>query len=75
MLRSIFAITALIVTAHLLDSPALALRVDGLGDADWHRALRVAGFLPVWMAIGAALALHRCTALFIDIDKADTAAL
>lgn len=59
MLRSIFAITALIVTAHLLDSPALALRVDGLGDADWHRALRVAGFLPVWMAIGAALALHR----------------
>ena len=58
MRRSVFILTALLLIAHLLDSPALALRVDGLREADWHRALRVAGFLPVWMAIGLALARH-----------------
>lgn len=59
MLRLLLAITALLLAAHLLDGPALSLRVDGLGGSDGHRALRVAGFLPVWMAIGAALARHR----------------
>ena len=59
MLRTLVAITVLLTIAHLLDGPALVLRVDGLGSSDGHRALRVAGFLPVWMAIGAALALHQ----------------
>ena len=59
MFRRLVAITVLLIIAHLLDGPALALRIDGLGGADGHRALRIAGFLPVWMAIGAALSLHR----------------
>ncbi len=58
MLPRLLAIAALIAAAHLLDAPALSLRTDGLGSSDGHRALRVAGFLPVWIAIGAALALH-----------------
>ncbi|MFT5685606.1 MAG: membrane-associated phospholipid phosphatase [Myxococcota bacterium] len=58
MLRSLLAITAIIIAAHLLDAPALGLRTPGLNSADGHRALRVAGFLPVWIAIGTALALH-----------------
>jgi len=59
MLRSLLTIVALVVTAHLLDGPALGLQTAGLSGADWHRALRVAGFLPVWIAIGAALSLHQ----------------
>ncbi|MDG1479323.1 MAG: phosphatase PAP2 family protein [Myxococcota bacterium] len=58
MFPRLLAVAALIAAAHLLDAPALSTRTDGLSSSDGHRALRVAGFLPVWMAIGTALALH-----------------
>ena len=59
MRNRLLFLVALIGLAHLLDGPALAVRTPGLTGADWHRTLRIAGFLPVWMAIGGALALHQ----------------
>lgn len=53
------AAAAAILVAHLLDPLAFRyLRVDGIYNADWGRMLRVMGFVPLWMAAAAALALH-----------------
>jgi membrane-associated phospholipid phosphatase len=57
-IKPLLTFLILITLAHLLDAPALALRTPGLSETDGHRALRVAGFLPVWIALGTALALH-----------------
>lgn len=50
---------ALFVCASALDPLAYrALRHPPSRHEDWYRVLRVAGYLPVWFAIGVALALH-----------------
>jgi membrane-associated phospholipid phosphatase len=50
---------AAIVGAHLLDPIAFRhLRLDQVNDQDWGRMLRVMGFVPLWLAAAAALALH-----------------
>ncbi len=58
MLRPLLIIALSIAGAHLADAPAWRLLHSGDAAAhDWHRLLRVCGFLPTWLAIGAALAL------------------
>jgi membrane-associated phospholipid phosphatase len=55
-------IAAAVVVAHLLDPIAFRyLRIDNVYGEDWGRMLRVMGFLPLWMAAGAALMLHERT--------------
>lgn len=53
-----------IIVAHLLDPIAFRyLRVDNVYGEDWGRMLRVMGFVPLWLAGGAALMLHERTPL------------
>jgi membrane-associated phospholipid phosphatase len=53
-----------IVLAHVLDPVAFTyLRVDNVYGEDWGRMLRVMGFVPLWIAAGAALMLHERTPL------------
>ena len=48
-----------IVLAHLLDPVAFRyLRIDDVYGEDWGRMLRVMGFVPLWIAGGAALMLE-----------------
>lgn len=48
-----------IILAHVLDPWAFrALRMEGVYSGDLGRLLRVQGFLPTWIAVGLALALH-----------------
>lgn len=56
----IFAAFAIaIILAHVLDPWAYhALRVEGIYSGDLGRLLRVQGFLPTWIVVGLALALH-----------------
>jgi membrane-associated phospholipid phosphatase len=55
---------AAIVLAHLLDPLAFRyLRVEDVYGSDLGRMLRVMGFVPLWLAAGAALALHDGTRL------------
>jgi membrane-associated phospholipid phosphatase len=56
----VFALMAVaIIVAHLLDPLAFRwIRIEGVYDEDWGRMLRVMGFVPLWMAAGAALMLH-----------------
>lgn len=50
---------ASIVLAHLLDPVAFRyLRIDDVYGEDWGRMLRVMGFVPLWIAGGAALMLE-----------------
>jgi hypothetical protein len=47
-----------IVVAHVLDPLAFRwLRLDDVYGEDWGRMLRVMGFVPLWIAGGAALML------------------
>ena len=51
-----------IALAHALDPIAFAyLRIDNVYGEDWGRMLRVMGFVPLWIAAGAALMLHERT--------------
>lgn len=51
--------TALFVCASALDRLVLhSFRFPRADHKDWYRALRVAGYLPTWFAIGAAVFLH-----------------
>lgn len=61
----IFALFAVaIIVAHLLDPVAFRyLRVENVYGEDWGRMLRVMGFVPLWLAGGAALMLHERTPL------------
>jgi membrane-associated phospholipid phosphatase len=53
-----------IVLAHVLDPVAFTyLRVDNVYGEDWGRMLRVMGFVPLWIAGGAALMLEDRTQL------------
>lgn len=53
-----------IASAHLLDPIAFTyLRIDNVHGEDWGRMLRVMGFVPLWIAAGAALMLHEQTPL------------
>jgi membrane-associated phospholipid phosphatase len=53
------ALAAAIVIAHLLDGWVYThFRVENVYGADWGRALRVMGFLPLWLVAALALALH-----------------
>ena len=53
---------AAIVVSHLLDPLVFRhVRVEGVNDEDWGRLLRVMGFVPLWLAAGAALLLHERT--------------
>jgi membrane-associated phospholipid phosphatase len=55
---------ASIVLAHLLDGVAFRyLRIDNVYGEDWGRMLRVMGFVPLWIAGGAALMLEDRTPL------------
>lgn len=48
-----------IVLAHLLDGVAFRhLRIDNVYGEDWGRMLRVMGFVPLWIALGAAVMLE-----------------
>ena len=52
-----------IVLAHVLDPLAFRyLRVEDIYAEDWGRMLRVMGFVPLWLAAGAALMLEERTA-------------
>ncbi|CAN5672238.1 hypothetical protein BH23GEM10_BH23GEM10_02650 [soil metagenome] len=56
-LFGLFAVA--IIVAHLLDPIAFRyLRLDNVYGEDWGRMLRVMGFVPLWIAGGAALMLH-----------------
>jgi membrane-associated phospholipid phosphatase len=58
-LRVFLIIAAAIVVAHLLDPLAFRyVRIEHVNDEDWGRMLRVMGFVPLWIAGGAALVLH-----------------
>ena len=51
-----------VVVAHLLDPIVFRyVRIEHVNDVDWGRMLRVMGFVPVWLAAGAALVLHQRT--------------
>jgi membrane-associated phospholipid phosphatase len=51
-----------IVLAHILDPLAFHhLRIENVYGQDWGRMLRVMGFVPLWIAAGAALMLHERT--------------
>src|SRR5688500_7193613 len=50
---------AAILLAHLIDPWFYQhFRVDNIYGKDWGRALRVMGFLPLWLTAALALALH-----------------
>jgi membrane-associated phospholipid phosphatase len=50
---------AAIIVAHLLDPFFYQyFRYDNITSHDWGRALRVMGFLPVWLVVALAIALH-----------------
>jgi membrane-associated phospholipid phosphatase len=60
--RALLLFAVAIIVAHLLDP--LAFRYVRLGDVnneDWGRMLRVMGFVPLWLAAGAALVLQQRT--------------
>jgi membrane-associated phospholipid phosphatase len=49
----------LLLAASLADGWAYhALAMEGVYDEDWGRLLRVMGYLPLWLLMGAALVLH-----------------
>jgi membrane-associated phospholipid phosphatase len=57
-------IVAAVAVAHALDPVAFRwVRIENVHGEDWGRMLRVMGFLPLWLAAGAALALHERTPL------------
>ena len=57
--RTIVVLIGAIVAAHLLDSFFYNYFNDpGIYGHDWGRALRVLGFLPVWLAVALAIWLH-----------------
>jgi membrane-associated phospholipid phosphatase len=60
--RIFLVLATAIVIAHLLDPVTFRyVRVEGVNDEDWGRMLRVMGFVPLWLAAGAALMLHERT--------------
>lgn len=59
VLRVILLFLAAILVAHLLDSFFYNyLIIDNIYEHDWGRALRVLGFLPLWLVAALALWLH-----------------
>jgi membrane-associated phospholipid phosphatase len=59
-----FAAAGAILVAHLLDPLAFRhVRLQDVYEEDWGRMLRVMGFVPLWLAAAAALALHDRTPL------------
>jgi len=51
-----------VVVAHLLDPLVFRyVRVENVNNEDWGRMLRVMGFVPLWLAAGAALVLQQRT--------------
>lgn len=61
-LRALLVFVAAVVIAHLFDPLVFRyVRIDRVHDEDWGRMLRVMGFVPLWLAAGAALLLHERT--------------
>jgi membrane-associated phospholipid phosphatase len=60
--RVLLLLASAIVVAHLLDPLVFRyVRIEHVNDVDWGRMLRVMGFVPLWLAAGAALMLHQRT--------------
>jgi membrane-associated phospholipid phosphatase len=60
--RALLLLASAIVVAHLLDPLVFRyIRIEHVNDEDWGRMLRVMGFVPLWIAAGAALVLHERT--------------
>lgn len=57
-MRALFLIAGLVGAAHLLDPFAWRVLSADTGGQDWHRLLRICGFLPTWLALAAALWLE-----------------
>jgi membrane-associated phospholipid phosphatase len=60
--RALLLLASAIVVAHLLDPLVFRyVRIQHVYEHDWGRMLRVMGFVPLWLAAGAALMLHERT--------------
>lgn len=59
LMRFVVIAVAATIVAHLLDPWAWQhLRNSAVYERDWGRALRVMGYLPIWLVLAAALWLH-----------------
>lgn len=59
MRRAILLFLSALLIAHLLDGWAWQQLYHPDADAhDWHRLLRICGFWPTWLVVGAAMALQ-----------------